>query len=635
MVETKRLKDATRGRWPHILPQLGITVPSDPKRHAPCPACGGRDRFRFDDLGGAGTWYCNQCDPHAGDGFDLVKKALNLDFREAAERIAAIVSVPVETAKTIEATYPYHSADGQLLFEVMRYKPKDFRQRRPNGRGGWIYDLKGIAPVLFHLPDVLAAESVLVLEGEKDVETAYRLGLPDGWAATCNAMGAGKWKPSYSECLRGKDVVLCPDTDEPGIKHGHLVAADLNGIAERIDWLTLPDGRKDLSDWAAGKSQSAFHELLTEANPYAVDQPDTPVTRTAHPWTNSLLLVRTKPPEAVWLLEGIIPAQSVVLFSGREGSMKSWLAMDWAASIAEGRPWLGREAEAGSVLYLDAEMPGDLLRGRIFAVGASANLNVWTWQHETFTKDLEHPAMLLAAQEHKLIVVDTLRRFLGTGDENSANDMAIITAKIRTLTKWGATVLLLHHATKDKENGGYRGSTELGASVDIALHIEKRRDAGETHLVMDAFKTRYSADPKLVIKVDETLARPLFHDITGTIQQAKTLAKEQDFTALVTVITGLIDRDGRHPSQTELIEGAMQAGQGSRNTILSRLREGEGRYWDSYLTGRTRAYRLPTCPSFPLEGDLDRLDKSEEPVQPVQRGIAGTIGQVEEVNLDH
>lgn len=74
---------AARGHWPRILPALGVKVVKN--RHTACPVCGGTDRFRFDDQEGRGTWICNQCG--AGDGMDLVKKALSLSLAEAAARV--------------------------------------------------------------------------------------------------------------------------------------------------------------------------------------------------------------------------------------------------------------------------------------------------------------------------------------------------------------------------------------------------------------------------------------------------------------------------------------------------------------------------------------------------------------------
>lgn len=100
------LKDRAINRWHGILAAIGIPPKALTNRHGPCPICGGRDRYRFDNKGGRGTWICSHCG--AGDGIELVKKFLGCDFKEAAKRIeqhigaAAIIvrdySRPVSTA---------------------------------------------------------------------------------------------------------------------------------------------------------------------------------------------------------------------------------------------------------------------------------------------------------------------------------------------------------------------------------------------------------------------------------------------------------------------------------------------------------------------------------------------------------
>lgn len=80
------------GRWPGIFQELGIDVGEG--EHRPCPCCGGRDRFRFDNKDGNGTWLCGQCG--AGDGWHLVQKILSVDFLGAVEAVAPLVGkVPV------------------------------------------------------------------------------------------------------------------------------------------------------------------------------------------------------------------------------------------------------------------------------------------------------------------------------------------------------------------------------------------------------------------------------------------------------------------------------------------------------------------------------------------------------------
>lgn len=83
------IADLARNKWGSILPALGIDAKFLSAKHGPCPACGGRDRFRFDDKGGKGTFFCNICG--AGDGFKLLSIVQGLTFAEAADRIRPIV----------------------------------------------------------------------------------------------------------------------------------------------------------------------------------------------------------------------------------------------------------------------------------------------------------------------------------------------------------------------------------------------------------------------------------------------------------------------------------------------------------------------------------------------------------------
>ncbi|MGA7588213.1 MAG: primase-helicase zinc-binding domain-containing protein [Rouxiella badensis] len=90
------------GQWPTLLPALGITVGLN-GQHTACPVCGGKDRFRFDNQAGRGTWLCNQCG--AGDGLALVEKALSLSTKEAAAQVAALLGdnpSPVIAAATMQ-----------------------------------------------------------------------------------------------------------------------------------------------------------------------------------------------------------------------------------------------------------------------------------------------------------------------------------------------------------------------------------------------------------------------------------------------------------------------------------------------------------------------------------------------------
>lgn len=170
---------------------------------------------------------------------------------------------------TIAAIYDYSDAGGALIFQVVRKEPKQFMQRRPNGQGRWAYNLDGVTPVLYRFPAVLAADPavpVVVVEGEKDADKLAAIGL----VATTNAMGAGKWRDSYSEHLRGRHIVVVPDNDDAGREHAHQVAHSLYGVAASVRVLTLdglPD-HGDVSDWLDMGHEGDELRSLIDAAPY-------------------------------------------------------------------------------------------------------------------------------------------------------------------------------------------------------------------------------------------------------------------------------------------------------------------------------------------------------------------------------
>ncbi|HUQ94756.1 MAG TPA: VapE domain-containing protein [Bryobacteraceae bacterium] len=166
-------------------------------------------------------------------------------------------------------------AEGRLLFEVLRKElldaegqpiegKKTFIQRRPDGKGGWIWDLKGVRRELYRLPAVLKAETVWVVEGEKDVHTLEALGV----TATTSSGGAGaRWESQFTEALRGRHVIIVPDTDKPGEEHGAKVAAALHGAAASVKIVPLPYadmGVKDVTDYMAGGSSIGDLRALAE-----------------------------------------------------------------------------------------------------------------------------------------------------------------------------------------------------------------------------------------------------------------------------------------------------------------------------------------------------------------------------------
>jgi Virulence-associated protein E len=169
----------------------------------------------------------------------------------------------------IRATYPYHDEQGGLLFEVVRFDTSAvkgrFRQRRPDGHGGWIWNLSGVKRTLYRLPELIEAlandQLALICEGEQDCNTAVKL----GYIATTNPEGARKWRPEFNQHFAGADVVIVADNDEVGREHAADVARHLSGTAARLRTIICPV-RKDLTEWvAAGGTREELDALIDQA----------------------------------------------------------------------------------------------------------------------------------------------------------------------------------------------------------------------------------------------------------------------------------------------------------------------------------------------------------------------------------
>jgi hypothetical protein len=207
-------------------------------------------------------------DHEAGQGggvYDLVRREIGGgDPREWLRAEGLIEARLGGSSDHHLVTFNYKDESGALLFQVCRTSGKKFFQRRPNG-GGWINNLKGVRRVLYRLPELIAGTSkVFIAEGEKHVDALRKLGL----RATCNPGGAGKWCSEYNEPLRGADVVILPDNDGPGHKHGQDIALALHGVAATVCVLELPGlgAKGDVINWLeAGGTLQELERLAGEA----------------------------------------------------------------------------------------------------------------------------------------------------------------------------------------------------------------------------------------------------------------------------------------------------------------------------------------------------------------------------------
>lgn len=218
---------------------------------------------------------------HAGCELDDILAKLGLTPEDiSAPRQAR------EERDPVVATYQYTDESGDLLFEVQRTATKRFMQRRPDGRGGWAWKLGSIRRVPYRLPRVIAAvaagQTVYVVEGEKDVHAIEKA----GGVATCNPMGAGKWRSEYDAHFAGATVVIVADRDEPGRKHAADVAKHLRQVAKSVTVTEPAEGKDAYDHLASGLSLAEFQaeedeqqaraSLLVPGGTFILDTSDSP-----------------------------------------------------------------------------------------------------------------------------------------------------------------------------------------------------------------------------------------------------------------------------------------------------------------------------------------------------------------------
>ena len=170
----------------------------------------------------------------------------------------------VDINSAIEAVYPYHDNSGTVVIEKVRKKGKKFTIRRPLSDGSYVYQdaTKNLTIPLYNLPEILQTNLIIIVEGEKDVETLRTHGL----IATCNFDGGGKWRDHYNETLKGKDLIILPDNDKTGSKHANLLIQNLKFIANSIKVVNLSglEEKGDVTDYLTVKSLDELKKEIEE-----------------------------------------------------------------------------------------------------------------------------------------------------------------------------------------------------------------------------------------------------------------------------------------------------------------------------------------------------------------------------------
>ncbi|MFM4847392.1 helicase RepA family protein [Aeromonas rivipollensis] len=238
-----------------------------------------------------------------------------------------------------------------------------------------------------------------------------------------------------------------------------------------------------------------------------------------------------------YLIKGLLPLNSTCAINGPSATYKSFIAISMGCHVATGTAWDGRNVEKGAVLYIVGEG----------GVGVPRRIRAWADQYNNsrdvpnfyripmpvfMADELQVAELEIAANQIKeatglpmrLIVVDTVARCFGAGDENRAADMgAFIKGCDLIKAKTGATVLMIHHTGKNEDNGP-RGSSAFRAALDVELLV--KREGGQRQAVTLTC-TKMKDDEEPPKRAYDLKTRTVYHDDVG-----------DEVTSLVLIDTG-------------------------------------------------------------------------------------------------
>jgi hypothetical protein len=403
--------------------------------------------------------------------------------------IAGPQVVQLKPREFLSKVFDYFDEHGELRYQVLRYEPTRYIQRRPDG-DDWVYNMEGVEPLPYRLPDMLAKPdaTVFVVEGEKCADALAKMGL----TATTSHGGAGKWREPLNEYFEGRRVIVLPDNDEPGARHADGVITHLLPVAKEIRRVELPGlpPKGDIVDWLnTGQDLDTLREFckrapvvetapdkkseISEQNPSHIyengdqNQNEAPLSSDGvrdvpdvFPLM-TLAELRAMPP-VEWLVENLLTRTGLGVLYGPPGAGKSFAALELAACVARGQPFHGLAVEQGAAIYIAGEGVGGIGK-RIKALEAARGWRgdaplYLLGQAVAFAEqgEVERLMRTITARGERvaLVVVDTVARALLGHEENSADSIGAFVAACDAVKRHcGGALLGIHHAGRTRRAG--------------------------------------------------------------------------------------------------------------------------------------------------------------------------------------
>ena len=280
-------------------------------------------------------------------------------------------------------------------------------------------------------------------------------------------------------------------------------------------------------------------------------------------------MVREDPPPVPWIVEGLVVRGALTIVNGREGEGKSLLAGALAAGVALGENQAGMDCHAGKVLIVDAENGAYETHRRVHALGLPGTVEMYEpddGQRFDLRTDLAHLDRLLAEHRPDLLVLDSFRTIWG-GEENDSGEVAKVLDPLRNLVRrHNAGTILLHHSGKG--NGGYRGSSAIGASAELGFTLAREDgDDDRDRRSLTCWKCRPAPKPArawLRLSVDRGMVlidraeppedeAPAAAPVTGSLKP-RVLAALSDKPRSRADVARAVDRDAKDRSVGRVLD---------------------------------------------------------------------------------
>lgn len=453
----------------------------------------------------AGLWH-DFATGDGGDIFDLWQAARGLpSFRETIKDAALYSGAASTTPRRMPkrrqpsggdawgvpaATYRYTDANGSVIAEVDRFEWEKDGKREKAFRPWDVTTRRHRAPEtrpLYNLPNITSAPEIVIVEGEKAADALIAQNID---ATTAMGGASAPIEKTDWSVMRGRMVVIWPDNDDAGRSYAERLKAYLESEAgaASVTILNVPANRPE--KWDAADAEDEDLGALVRAMRGATSEAQTGLV--LEQWSD------LQDVQVQWLIGGLIPHRALAALYGKPGAYKSFVALYIAAMVATGGDCFFRRTHSGRVVYVMAEGGAGAFR----RAKALEKQHGFSNPDVTFLRSaldlrgsMEDANRLIAAINETgdapiLIIIDTLARNFGGGNENSSEDMGAFISVVGHLQdRLGCAALVVHHSGKDDAKG-MRGHSSLFGAVDTELEVVKVSDEDDPRRIGEITVTK-------------------------------------------------------------------------------------------------------------------------------------------------